>query len=207
MPLINHRLPAHNSREEAIALKKIWLFLLLTAAAALVLTGCAGSADTLATPTPGAVNPTADPMFGMNPTVSPGMGESATANPENSASPSANGQMTAESAKKASEDMEDAIEKLSEVDEAYVVPLDKTALVGLKFTGQYKGELDDRLKKMILTRVQTVDKEITSLAATDNAALVASIKALTDLLDGASSLTDVNGKAEEVLRQLTVFKE
>ncbi len=205
--MINHRLLAHNSREEAIAMKKIWFLLLLTVISAALLTGCASNADTLPSPTPGATN--------MLDGLLPGAGEASaspdaampSASPENSAGPAANGEMTLESAQQAAQAMEEAVEKLSEVDDAYVVPMGDTALVGLKFTSQYQGGVDGRLKKMVLTRVQTVEKSIAKVAVTDDAALTGGIQALAETMKGASSLTDVNGKAEEMLKQLTVYGE
>ena len=184
-------------------MKKIWLMMLLAALAAAVLTGCASSADTLSTPTPGAT--------GMPDNMLPGM-NGATAGTEASPEPMASGMPTGgirtlDEAKKASHDMEEAIEKLSEVDEAYVVAVGDTALVGLKFTSQYQGEVDDRLKKMVLTRVQTVDKTVERVAVTSNEALAESVHALAKTLKAASSLDDVNGKMEELLRQITVYTE
>ena len=46
-----------------------------------------------------------------------------------------------------------------------------------------------------------------TLAAVDNAALVTGIQALAETLKGASSLDDVNTKAEDMLKQLTVYSE
>ncbi|MBR6186222.1 MAG: YhcN/YlaJ family sporulation lipoprotein [Clostridia bacterium] len=176
---------------------KLWILLLLGLSAALALTGCASGAATQASPTP-AVSPSADPLnFTANPdgafmgTAEPGAGLS--------------GGMTLEETKKAAEDMEDAVEKLSEISEAYVVPLGDTALVGVQFAREYQGQVDDRLKKMVLARLQTVDKAVTGVAVTDNAALVTGIEALSKAMEGASSLNDVNDKAEEILKQLTVF--
>ena len=203
--MINHRLLAHNSREEAIAMKRILFLLLLTAFAALVLTGCASSADTLPTPTPGATNMLDNLMPENSAGAGPAQGAAATASPEGTAGPAANGERTLEDVQKNSQAMEEAVEKLSEVDEAYVVTVGDTALVGLKFAGQYQGQTDDRLKKMVLARVQTVDKTIAKAAVTDNGALVTGIQALAEALKGASSLNDVNDKAEEILRQLTVY--
>ena len=76
-------------------------------------------------------------------------------------------------------------------------------IVGMR----YQGGADDRLKKMVLSRAQTVDKAVTKVAVTDNAVLTAGIQALAETMKGASSLDDVNTKAEELLRQLTVYSE
>ena len=175
-------------------MKKIWLYLLLAVLAGVLLTGCAGNADTQPSPTPGA---SANPGI-LNPVQS-------TAAPEASAAPS--GIRTVEDARKAAEEMEDAIERLSEVDEADVALAGDTALVGLKLTGQYQGQVDDRLKKMVLARVQTVEKSITKVAVTDNAALRSAIDALDEAAKGMSALQDMNDKAEEILKQLTVYSE
>ncbi len=208
---MNHRLPAHNSREEAIALKKIssklWILLLLGLAAALALTGCASGAATMGTPTPNPI-PSTDPMMpGMGGANQPSGSPMTTGAPDGAPSSQVNGGMTLEDAKKASDEMEDAVEKLSEVDEAYVVPLGDTALVGVTFTREYQGQADDRLKKMVLTRLQTVDKAVTGVAVTDNTALVTGIRALAKGLEGASSMEDVNTRAEEILKQLTVYNQ
>ena len=176
---------------------KLWILLLLSALAAFLLTGCASGAAIQESPTPG-VSPSADPLTF---TAQPDAGTMGTAVPGGML----NSGMTLEETKKAAEDMEDAVEKLSEIREAWVVPLGETALVGVQYAKEYQGEMDERLKKMVLTRLQTVDKAITGVAVTDNEALAAGIKALSKAMEGASSLDEINGKAEEILKQLTVF--
>lgn len=177
---------------------KKWILLLLGLAAALTLTGCASGAAVMESPTPG-VSPSADPL---NFTAQPDGAAMGTAMPENGV----NSGMTLEDTKKAAQDMADAVEKLSEVKEAWVVPLGDTVLVGVQFAKEYQGEMDERIKKMVLTRVQTVDKTVTGAAVTDNEALVTGIQALSKAMEGASSLDDVNSKAEEILKQLTVYR-
>ena len=125
-------------------MKRMLLLFLFTLVSALLLTGCASSADTLPSPTPGATNMLDNLMPDMAATTAnPTAG--ASAQPDASAGPAANGERTLEDTQKASQAMEEAVEKLSEVDDAYVVTVGDTALVGLKFTSQYKGEMDDRL--------------------------------------------------------------
>ena len=189
-------------------MKKIILLLLLTVAGVLLLTGCASSADTLPSPTPGTGNNMLSPLKpdATGSIENPMMNTGATAMPMGTGQPMNSG-TTVENAQQAAQAMKEAVMKLSEVDEAWVVPMGDTALVGVKFSAQYQGGADDRLKKMVLTRVQSVDKAITKVAVTDNAALVTGIQALAETLKGASSLDDVNAKAEEMLKQLTVYSE
>ena len=170
---------------------------LLGLAAALALTGCASGAAVQESPTP-AVSPSADPM---NFTAPPDDALMGTAKPDGGV----NSGRTLEDTKKAAQEMQAAVEKLSEVSEAWVVPMGDTALVGVRFTKEYQGGADDRIKKMVLTRLQTVDQAVTGAAVTDNAALVTGIQALAKAMEGASSLDDVNSKAEEILSQLTVY--
>ncbi len=192
-------------------MKKILPFILVLTLGAVLLTGCASNASTMPSPTPGATN-MLEPLMpestnnGLALGTTPGT--AATGMPAATGEPLANGQQpTVEGTRQAAQAMEEAVEKLSEVDDAYVVPLGDTALVGVKFTTQYQSGTDDRLKKMVLTRVQTVDKAVTKVAVTENAAIVAGIQAASEALKGASSLDDVNTKAEELLRQLTVYSE
>ncbi|MBR0227391.1 MAG: YhcN/YlaJ family sporulation lipoprotein [Clostridia bacterium] len=180
-------------------MKKTLMFLMLTLLSAALLTGCASNADTLASPTPGATNMLDNLMPGTA-TESP-MTDNATMQPEGTAAPAA----TIEDTRKTVQAMEEALEKLSEVDDAYVITLGDTALVGLEFENQYQGGTDERLKKMVLARLQTVDKNIAKVAVTSDEPLVTSIEALTEVLKSASSLEDVNKRAEDVLKQLTVY--
>ena len=200
--MINHRLLVHNSREEAIAMKRTLMLLALTLLSAALLTGCVSSADTLASPTPGATNMLDNllPGGGVN-TLSPAQTDGTAIQPEGTPAPAA----SVEDARKTAKAMEEAVEKLSEVDDAYVITVGDTALVGLEFEKQYQGETDERLKKMVLARLQTVDKNIAKVAVTSDEPLVTGIEALTEALKSASSLDDVNKRAEEMLKQLTVY--
>ena len=182
-------------------MKKTLLILMLTLLSAVMLTGCASNADTLASPTPGATNMMDNLLPGTGTATESPMTDNATMQPDGTAAPAA----TIEDTRKNVQAMEEALEKLSEVDDAYVITLGDTALVGLEFEKQYQGGTDERLKKMVLARLQTVDKNIAKVAVTSYEPLVTSIEALTEVLKSASSLEDVNRRAEEVLKQLTVY--
>ena len=132
--MILHRLLAHNSREEAIHLfgkhqvessKKIAL-LLTVLTLALSLTGCASSADTLMSPGP-TLNSTQMPgnklkedVKDMLPGMSPDTNEnSAPDMPVNSQGVPD----TLEKVRQVSDEMEEAVDKLTEVDDAAVVAI------------------------------------------------------------------------------------
>lgn len=202
---IIRRLLAHNSREEAIPLKKIWLLMLLFLSAAL-LAGCASQADTSpASPSPEATGLIESILPGMTdrPDVNPTAGAMATDDPS---MPGA-GIERVEDAQTRSKAMEEAIEKLSEVENAYVAAAGHTALVGLEFTKQYQGKVDDRMKKMVLTRVQTVEKGVTGVAVTDDAEMVKKIREISESLDNAASMSAVKAQVDELARDIKVYTE
>ncbi|MBE5787385.1 MAG: hypothetical protein E7324_07575 [Clostridiales bacterium] len=195
-------------------MKKLWMLMALLTLAAALLTGCASNADTLASPTPGApmMTPQASPNITDDITdgidnLMPGLIPSASPNGTAAPDMGAGGIASLEDAKRLSDAMEDALEMLSEVDDAYVVATGDTALVGLEFTAQYQGQADDRIKKMVLSRVRTVDQSIKGVAVTADPAQVRSIEALADSLEDATSLSAISAQAEEMISQLTVYTE
>lgn len=178
--------------------------MLLLALAAAVLAGCASNADTLASPSPAvSAMPSASPDA-TNSLASPQ--PDASGNP-GSVMPGMDGITSLEDAQKKSEEMEDAIGKLSEVDDAYVVAIDTRALVGVKYNSQYQGQTDDRMKKMILARIQTVDKAVTGVAVSSEEDQVKKIQSLAENLDSATSLSAISSQAEDLMNQITVFTE
>ena len=185
-------------------MKKLWMLMLLLALAAAVLAGCASNADTLASPSPAvSAMPSASPDATNSP---PSPQPDASGNP-GSVMPGMGGITSLEDAQKKSEEMEDAIGKLSEVDDAYVVAIDTRALVGVKYNSQYQGQTDDRMKKMILARIQTVDKAVTGVAVSSEEDQVKKIQSLAENLDSATSLSAISSQAEDLMNQITVFTE
>ena len=191
-------------------MKKLWLLLLLTLLASILLTGCASSADSLSTPTPGNTGAQNNLIPNLTATGTPGPSvtnlPSATGMPDNGNNGAATVQRP-EDVRDASKKMADAIERLSEVDDAYVVALGDTALVGLEFAPEYQGKVDDRIKKMVLTRAQTVDKTIRSVAVTDDVKWVQDIEALADTLKNSTNLDALKAQMDDLVKQITVYTE
>lgn len=176
----------------------------------LTLAGCASNADTLMSPGP-TVNSTQMPGTQLKEDVQdmlPGM------SPENSASPtsdmpvnSSNTPNTLEESRKASENMEENIDLLSEIDDASVVAIGNQALVGVEFEKQYQGGLDDRIRKMILSRIQMVSKGVTELYITDDASVREKIDALADQLETATSLPQITSMFTEITSSIEPYRQ
>ena len=184
--------------------KKLWLLILMALLAAVALTGCISRASSLATPTPGVNGAQNNMLPDLTATGTPATNQPMnTGMPENGAA----GIRTPEDARNASQKMAEAVERLSEVDEAYVLALGDTALVGLKFGPEYQGKADDRIKKMVLTRVQMVDKSIRSVAVTDDVKWLQDIQALTETLGSAVSLDTLKTQMDDLVKQIKVYTE
>ena len=167
-----------------------------------LVTGCAKKANKSATPAPAPA--TMQPSTLMNPSPTTNM---PILSDLKDGAQDLMGLTTLQDVQQSSEEMEDAVEQLSEVDDAYVIAHGNMALVGLVMNSQYQGEVDERLQKMVLGRIQTIEKSITEVAVTDDAEKVNRIESLSEKLDGASDLSEILPMLEEMMQGMTVYKE
>ena len=175
-------------------MKKSILVLLCMIAVGVTASGC--SAGTASTVNPTSAPATMRPVMTMEPTASPQMSESpmATASPEGSpdaqggASPAA---MTPADAGKLAEKISEAVERISEIDDAEVIVKDERVLVAVEFDDQYKAGLDERMKKMITEKVQEMDETLTDVRITDDGTLYGQVKSLGERLANATGFDEL----------------
>lgn len=156
-------------------MKKTWFLLVISVLSLGLLSACTSSADTLPSPSPAATN-TPAPTTAPSPTVS--ITPAATAEPV--------GVNTVEDAGRVSDDISEEVEKLSELKTAEAVAAGSIALVGVTYDSQYQEGMTDRLKEMVTTRVETIDKTITEVKVTDDEAVMKKIADLRQKLDDGS---------------------
>ena len=164
-------------------MKKVIIFI-LCASAALMLAGCSTKADPMTSNSP--MIPNTSPM------TSPGMNTQpiATTLPE-----AAKDMLTdtvvkimgTDDALKASQQIRDAVSKLTEVDTAVCAAAGDKAAVGVTYDASYKGKMDDRLRGMIHARVKAIHPGITKVYVTDNPAVSNEIASLYQMLQSGSS--------------------
>lgn len=167
-------------------MKKLWILLVISLLGLGLFTACTSNADTLPGPSPmTSAMPSVSPMTTMGPTVSlaPAASPSASAAPSVGAGMGAN---TLEDARRMSENVSDEVEKLSEIKDAEAVVAGNIALVGIEYDAQYQGGLTQRLMEMVKSRVETIDKSITTVHVTDDKAMVDKISKLEDKLDDST---------------------
>ena len=164
-------------------MKKWFLALLCMAAASMVMAGC--SAKTMS------VSPTASPMAtSVPPTNSPMATAEATVEPSPAATAGAT-DMTPAQAGKLAEKIAQAVQQISEVEEAKVVVNNGRALVAVKFDAQYSAGLDDRMKQQIIQTVQKVDDTLKDVEVTDDDTLYGQIKGLGERVANVTGLDEL----------------
>lgn len=174
----------------------ISLLLVLTLGA---LSACACSADTA-------------PMITMQPTSQPAVTPSPTTIVEdlmpdgmtdtNTTSPAAQGVTNVTNARKAMEQIEDELERLSEVNDAQVVVAGNTAAVALSFDKQYMGGIDERLENMVKERIKGVVTGVDNVAVTQDTNLFDQLDKLGDRLDDASDMADIQTELDAIVTRI-----
>ena len=176
---------------------KTWKLILTCTLAMGLLVGCASNADNMMTTTPTTqpMQTTQQPAATNVPTMYP-----ATTAP----AASAMSITTVDDAKRIADQIEDELEKLSEVDEAYVVVFGEAALVGVEYDEEYQGGTTQRIEDMVKDRIKTVHQGITKVYVTDDPIQVTAIKALEDVVDGGSvAFDDLSRQAQEIIDNLS----
>lgn len=176
----------------------------------LALSGCAANASgttataaPIVTNSPMAITTTQAPvMTTMTPDTSPASEDLGMNNGANAANATAGAtanagtgttasSMTPAQADRLAEQIEEAVERLSEVDDAEAVISDERVLIAVEFDDQYNAGLDDRMKQMIVEAVQKVDDGLTDIEITDDSTLYGQVKNLGERLTKATGLDEL----------------
>lgn len=155
-------------------MKKTWTLVVISLLGLALFSACASNADTLPSPAPSA---------SVTPSMTPQASQAPTASAMPAATPEPAGVNTVEDAKRLSDDVSEEVEKLSELKGAEAVVAGNIALVGITYDAQYQGGLTDRLTEMVKSRVEAMDKTITSVHVTDDEAMVKKIGQLRESLN------------------------
>ena len=102
--------------------------------------------------------------------------------------------------------VENRINMFSEIQEANVVTSGNTALVGVVFTPQYKGEMTQRIRDMIAGEVMAADPSIQVVAVTAETQDVATIKQLAQQQRSGASPDQLKTEVEKIARNATTLR-
>lgn len=190
---------------------------LLILAAAFLLTGCTTADDmtTLPSDSPATMttNPTNSPMTspdaqpqatGVLPGVIDDM-EDATGmdmTPDATTIPESTGVTSMDRARRVIEQIEDELERLSEVDDAQVILAGNKAAVALEFDDQYRAGIDDRLRDIVKERIDSVISGISTIAITTDEGIMDAIESLGDRLNTMSDITQLQSDLDAIIMKI-----
>lgn len=178
----------------------------------LTFSSCASNQEPMTTTSPSAsptatASPTSQPegmIDEMLPdmTDDPAMGIDETLTPAASEQPAAQGVTNVSDARKAIDDIEEELERLSEVDDAQVIIAGNDAAVALEFDSQYQGGVDDRLREIVKERIASVISGVDNIAITSDLMLMDQIEALGDRLEGAADMADIQNELNAIINKI-----
>ncbi len=194
-------------------MKKTLLTLTLLTGA-MTLTACAAGPDMTTATTAPTTTQSATSFPDMLPTATSGfpqmqdgmneMLDGMTADPTGAptAVPEATGVTSMDKARRVVEQIEDELERLSEVDAAQVFIAGNRAAVALEFDAQYLGGVDDRLQKIVEERIGSVISGVTDIAITADAAIMDELETLGERLETMSDMTALQSDLDAIIRKI-----
>ena len=138
-----------------------------------------------------------DPMAGMD-----GLNGADGVLPNATIIPESTGVTTMDKAKRVIEQIEEELERLSEVDDAEVVIAGNKAAVGIEFDDQYKAVLDERLRGIIKERINSVISGISTVAITADETVTDAIESLGERLDTMSDMAALQSDLDAIIRKI-----
>lgn len=178
--------------------KNIFWYALVLAACAVSLTACMNSAGE-----PEAATPTPAPMVTQAPVVSAAptdmMTQTAAPNQQGAASDAFNWTDNVT-------DIEQKIDQISEIAESRVVINQDTALVAVKFSANYQGELTERIREMVAAVIMEADPSIKTVAVTAEETDVQTVGSIADQIAAGTGLDALADEIEKIVRNVTTMR-
>lgn len=116
--------------------------------------------------------------------------------------PESTGVTSMDRARRVIEQIEEELERLSEVDDAQVVIAGNKAAVGLEFDDQYKAGLDDRLRGIVKDRINSVISGISTIAITTDKGIMDAIESLGERLETMSDMNALQSDLDAIIKKI-----
>ena len=104
------------------------------------------------------------------------------------------------------ETVENRVGQISEISECRILVSGDTALVGVKFTPQYQGEMTERIRDMVAGQVKAADPMLQTVAVTANADDVARIFEMSDAVKSGQSVDELDSDIDSIVRNATTMR-
>ena len=102
--------------------------------------------------------------------------------------------------------IEARLSQISEISEARVVVTGSTALVGVKFSNAYQGEMTERIREMIAAEIMKADPQIKTVAVTSEADDVEDIYEISERTLMGEELDALKEDVNEIVRNATTLR-
>ena len=116
--------------------------------------------------------------------------------------PESTGVTSMDKARRVIEQIEDELERLSEVDDAEVIIAGNKAAVALEFDDQYKSGLDDRLRGIVKERINGVISGISTVAITADEGIMDAIESLGERLDTMADMSALQSDLDAIIKKI-----
>ncbi len=116
--------------------------------------------------------------------------------------PESTGVTSMDKAKRVIEQIEDELERLSEVEDAEVVIAGSKAAVGVEFDDQYRTGLDERMRKIIKERIDSVIGGINTVAITADEGVRDAIESLGERLDTMGDMAALQSDLDAIIKKI-----
>ena len=116
--------------------------------------------------------------------------------------PESTGVTSMDKAKRVIEQIEDELERLSEVEDAEVVIAGSKAAVGVEFDDQYRTGLDERMRKIIKERINSVIGGINTVAITADEGVRDAIESLGERLDTMGDMAALQSDLDAIIKKI-----
>ena len=183
-------------------MNRLYILPALALALALLLTGCMNDAGRYGA---GAPSATPDYMPGSTQSVEPPMATLTPTAPADTSGTTGGALTPFDWANNASQ-IENAIDRISEIRESRVVVTGTTALVGVKFDNVYKGQLTERIRQLVAAEVLRADPAIQTVAVTSDAGDVQKVYALADQIRAGRTADDLAGEINAIVRNAATMR-
>ena len=102
--------------------------------------------------------------------------------------------------------VEASVNRISEIADSRVVTTGSTALVGVKFTSAYQGELTERIREMVAAEVMKADPSIQTVAVTAVEGDVNNVYDISERLRGGEPAETLGEQINEIVRNATTLR-
>ena len=102
-------------------------------------------------------------------------------------------------------EVQSRINQFSEIAASYVVVNGPTALVGVEFDPQYRGEMTERIRQMIAGVVMSYDATVQTVAVTAQAEDVQAVRSLAERAANGSDEADLKTEMDKIVRNTTTL--